>query len=84
MVILCGPLSLITAIAPPPEVAGAQIVSSVLIISNSEYAANLENLSELLKLYVNHANGHNFFSTAVCEAGFLERWFFQAFYSGII
>jgi hypothetical protein len=32
MVILCSPLIRIKAIAPPPEVAGAQIVSPILII----------------------------------------------------
>ena len=56
---LNGPLILIIAIAPPPEVAGAQIVSPVLIMTKSEYAAKLENLSELRRLDVNHPDGHN-------------------------
>jgi hypothetical protein len=41
MLILSGPLILTTAIAPPRPVAGAQIVSRVLIISLKIADANL-------------------------------------------
>jgi hypothetical protein len=81
---LLGPLNLITAIAPPPEVAGAQIVFTVLIISKTEFCSKFRKLWRLLKLYINHPDSYCHPSPTKVEAGNFERWFLHTPYFWII
>ena len=76
MVMLPGPLILITAIALPPDVAGAQIVSPVLIIRLLTVFPKFMILYQTVELkYINHPYVNNFLTSVIFHTGFIERRF---------